>query len=691
MTKDVRQAIFRPKARPGESPGSLLLRFSGAIFEQPASALRAYGLSDGEITHLMRKCWRGDTQLLSKIADLSDWKLESFIQEKANSRDHREWMSTRKVSVCPGCADECFLPAIHDLKNVDTCAKHGLTLLTHCPHCSKAISWSRPSLTHCKCLKPLNHRIPASKNSIRLSKKVEELVRDSNSKAIDNLLSFKNVLSYRYQLPSVVAADITLELTDGNMQPLVVAMGRFAQGHKQLNIRAIIAPIRTLLSCFGVSDNEIIARIAQRRSRLKPVELAESFYLNRKELTYALQTTSRSTPDIPGRKFSSGRKSREVISLTSLLDFYGHFSSKITNQGYDNGRTLRELQAATKKPYSDFVSGIVNGTYKPTTAIGESGLPSVIMNYDLSSREGVPTGYLTQRETEAYMELYGVAVTSARQAGLLHAKAQPDRWNRYIYKRGDVDFFMRNYVTCGQLAKRFSTSAKPLKRKLEYLGINPVSGPEIDGTTLYIFAIKDVSHLTKAQLDIAENEYTGVGRKGPEAQRLDEKRWMATKEVISLLQVSSQQLQYLTRVTPLVEGVPETPSPKTTRYFKRDSAKKAKRFIDSLVSIDELARSTNLSRNKLLRRIGQLFKGAVITINKTSFVTPDHAQRFVSHSRDYLCADTAAEFLDCKKSDINNWRRMGLLNAIPPTDENYVGTPHLYLRKDIENIQIPFR
>lgn len=687
MSKHISQAIFRPKAFPGESPGSILLRFSGAVFEQPTAALNAYGLSDGELCQLMRKFWRGDTTILSQIADLSNWELEPYVREKSLSRCHRDWMSTRHVSVCPECAKEGYLPVTHDLKEVDTCAKHSLTLLTHCPHCTKPISWSRPSLTHCKCFKPLDSRIEASQNSLRFAKKIESLVQGRDEKAIDNLLLAKKVLSTRYQLSSDSAAEIALELHDGNTQSLSVFMGRFVQGHPPLSIRAVIAPISDLLSEFGISEDDFITRVAQKQPRLKARHLPHSFYLTRTELMYALQTTTRVTSDLWEKNLYPQQVDGKEVELASLLAFFGHFVSDREIQHQGNHRTLRELQAATNKPYSHFVSGIIDGNYKAVMAIQESGLPEVKIEFDLSTRDSTPTGYLTQRETEAYLHLYGVAVTSARQAGLLRAKAQPDRWNRYLYERSSVDHFMKNYVTCGQLAKQLSTSAKPLKRKLECLGINPVSGPDIDGTTLYIFATKSIKGLTKAQLAIAEREYKGAGRKGPNERRLDRRRWMTAEEVTSLLQVSSQRLKYLTRVTPLVEGVPETPSSNSTRYFKRDSVKRAKAFIDSLVPIDELASSTNLSRHKLLRRIRLLIRDAVITINKTSFVTPDDAQRFVSHSRDYWCADTAAKFLRCKRFDINNWRKIGLLNAIPPTDKNFVGTPHLYLRTEIEKFR----
>ncbi|WP_372778209.1 TniQ family protein [Litorivivens sp.] len=687
MSKHISQAIFRPKAFPGESPGSILLRFSGAVFEKPTTALSAFGLNDGELCQLMRKFWRGDTTILSQIADLSDWQLEPYVLAKSNSRCHRDWMSTRHVSVCPDCAQEGHLPVTHDLKTVDTCAKHGLKLLTHCPHCTKPISWSRPSLTHCKCFKPLDSRIKASQNSLRFAKKVDELVQSRGEKAIDNLMLAKKVLSTRYQLSSDSAAEIALELHDGNTQSLSVFMGRFVQGHPSLNIRAVIAPISDLLSDFGISEDDFIARVAQKQPRLKAAYLPQSYYLTRTELMYALQTTTRVTSDLWTKNLHSQQVDGKGVELASLLTFYAHFVGDSAIQPQGNHRTLRELQAATKKPYSHFVSGIIDGNYKAVTAIQESGLPDVKIEFDLSTRDSIPTGYLTQRETEAYLHLYGVAVTSARQAGLLRAKAQPDRWNRYLYERSSVDHFMKNYVTCGQLAKQLSTSAKPLKRKLEYLGINPISGPDIDGTTLYIFATKSIKGLTKAQLAIAEREYRGVGRKGADAPRPDKRRWMTAKDVTSLLQVSNQKLKYLTRVTPLVEGVPETSSSKATRYFKRDSAEKAKAFIDSLVPIDELVRSTGLSRQKLLRRIRLLIRDAVITINKTNFVTPNDAQRFLSHSRDYWCADTAAEFLGCKRFDINNWRKMGVLDAIPPTDRNFVGTPHLYLRTEIEKFR----
>ena len=63
---------------------------------------------------------------------------------------------------------------------------------------------------------------------------------------------------------------------------------------------------------------------------------------------------------------------------------------------------------------------------------------------------------------------------------------------RYITKES-IRIFQKDFILCSSLAKEFGTSSKRLLQVFARYGINPISGPTIDGTRQYLFRSDDVA------------------------------------------------------------------------------------------------------------------------------------------------------------------------------------------------------
>jgi len=682
---------FIPRARKGESAAGVLLRFTGAHFEQPTYALSHAGLKTRELPPLIMKLFRGDTNLLSKIAILDEWEPNALIAQKASSRFHKDWVNPKVASVCPQCAEDRLLPAYHDVVDVDACAKHGLTLLTHCPHCEQQISWSRPSLTHCKCYSPLDRRIPAKKADVEFVGRIQAFTTSENATQLEHLLTLTHVLQNRYGLGSE-AKRIALDFVDGDMAALGKALASYAKGHPVLIGRAIMAPLAELLSRQGIDDLIILKEMAKRLPRAKSACLPANFALNRQDLIYALRCTPRCINAILSSRIANAPQAldQKTVPLNVLEWFFTQLSASNIDAEAEQTSSLRELTGKTGKPIAEWVEGILKGVYKPTEPLSDDGLPNLRINCAAALNDDVPVDYLTQHQAEQYTGLYGVALTAAREANLVPATSQPHRWNRYLYKQTDLDFFLRTYVSSGQLAKKFKTQAKPLKKQLGYLGIEPVSGGDIDSTTIYYFRKAETDGVTLAALAKAKKSYIGAGRKSSSAKRINTDKWADSKEVVQFFGLpSAQSLDYLTQVTPLVQGEPEHKPAGRTRYFRRNSLEAAQQFMNSLVPVETLADSTGLSKAKLTRRINQLLKNAIITLNHTPYLSETDAERITDHCNRFWCADTAAAYLKCNRFDVNNWRKLGHLTPIGQDVTGYLGTPHLYQRQDVKRFIKP--
>lgn len=97
------------------------------------------------------------TLILRRQADsLSDLRgpIANLAQLNAPDKGHlpiRYW-NTRKPKFCPNCLGEsAHWKASWDLVFTVACEKHGLLLLDQCPKCQKPLSWDRPHLTKCTC------------------------------------------------------------------------------------------------------------------------------------------------------------------------------------------------------------------------------------------------------------------------------------------------------------------------------------------------------------------------------------------------------------------------------------------------------------------------------------------------------------------------------------------------------------
>lgn len=691
MILDINQTTSIPRARPGESPGSILLRYSGAHFEQPIHILKLYGFPARDLASLLSKCYRGDTEILDNVADLSNWHQSAFLVSLAVSRNNRNWFNSRSAKVCPICAEEGYLPAIHDLLCVNTCTRHKLQLLTRCQTCSQRITWSRPNLNHCKCFEALTERKPASTEDIEYCEAIEELVSEQDSNGLSRLTRLTSLLEDRYGLNH--AKTVALALIKKESKPLSLALAGFQRYHSALPHAVILAPLVKMLGNMGYVPADIMREIVHSHKSVTPRPLPEGFALTNYEMRFALGCTPKSMEALREQYFSSKAidRGKFQFALSEIEAVFGVLTQSSAVSTDEPSTSLRELHARTGRPIADWVDDILNGKYNVTSGLKDlNGLSDICINHCPARDESVPSSTMTHKQATSYCGLYGAALTSAREAKLISALPQRQQFNRYLYRCADLDVFRKKYVTAGMLSKGLKTSEKVLKAKLKYVGILPVSGPQTDGTTIYFFATEDVKDVSISQLQVITQNYSDTGRKsGPKSDA------SATAVIASYVEKAlgfpQQQLKYLTRITPLVEVEPDDNGVATQRHFDKSSVLKAKLYIDRLIPISTLSEKSGLSRLKLIRRVNLLLKDAIITLHDHQFLEPENADHVLRHCATYWCAEAAAAYLQCSRHNIHNWRKHGHLNALPASDTDAVQNLLLFHRSDVEMFTPPIQ
>ena len=688
--KNSDMVTFTPRARPGESPGGILLRFTGEHFDKPTFILSYYGFKVQDLRLLIKNLYRGDTDILGCIADLSNWHRNPLLKYLALKRTSLDWYHVSASKLCPLCAEEDFLPAVHDLLCVDTCTRHKLTLLTHCQTCSERITWSRPCLTHCKCFEKHTLQLPATPENITFCEAIEELVSENNDEGLSLLIRLNSIIFDRYEVEN--SKIIALALYERNTDPLILALARFQRQHSKLSQAAIVAPLAKILKELGYCIETIVSSISYISEFQEPKSLPSSFALTRNEILFALGCSSTNLNSLT-RDYFSVINEKDIegrYTLILLESFFYYFTKKTTTSIVRNVSPIYHLIQLTGRPLADWVLDIIAGKYRVIEGISLlDGLFHVQIDLLVSDNDLVPVGSMTHKQAAQYCGMYSEALSFARNSHLVTGFVQHRQLNRYLYTPHDLDVFLETYVTAGMLAKELSTPARVLKAKLKYLGINPVAGPQIDSSGVYFFAKNELVNVTTAQLHEIQENYSEAGRKPNSHKDTLSTFTLVASEVEKELGVSVQRLKYLTQVTPLLEIGANFGSYSTQRHFDKASVFATKEFISQLIPISTLEPETALTHDKLVRRINLFLQNAIIRINDCQYLEPYNAKVILRHCTNYWCASVASNFLNCSRYDIQNWIRLGHLHPLQNSHPDFIQNFHLFHSEDIRTFTRP--
>ncbi|WP_374972378.1 hypothetical protein [Spongiibacter marinus] len=222
-------------------------------------------------------------------------------------------------------------------------------------------------------------------------------------------------------------------------------------------------------------------------------------------------------------------------------------------------------------------------------------------------------------------------------------------------------------------------------------GATPAAGPSIDRCNVYVFNRQELADGAIIRDALSLKSYSKSGRKTAGTPTLDTNVWATATEAAKHIGVSIQLLSYLEGVTPLTQATPLNVPKKNTRYYRWDTVNSTKSFLERMVPAKKLASIIGVTEAKLLRRAGRLFKSPTVHMSNTTYLPADHANTLKHHFSNYWCSDIAANFLGCKRSDIDNWRRLGHLSAVDQNHPDFIEGIHLYDNNDIRQFKRPVR
>ncbi len=148
-----------PAPKPLESLYGYVLRVSQANgYESPWQIFRYAGLQQNKLLKTttpaapLARVVGHPIEALQKLAWPRCANGEAGNREDTEMPHMRRHLDITTPKICPKCiAENGFIEAAWDLKIMLGCPIHGVSLVTHCPGCSKPLTWFRPGMAVCRC------------------------------------------------------------------------------------------------------------------------------------------------------------------------------------------------------------------------------------------------------------------------------------------------------------------------------------------------------------------------------------------------------------------------------------------------------------------------------------------------------------------------------------------------------------
>ncbi|WP_102790280.1 TniQ family protein [Alcanivorax sp. MD8A] len=682
---------FLPKALPGESAGSLLLRLSQAHTERPSALLMALGHSNCSIQGSIRKLYCGLPTPVLSLVNTQNWAPSKSTTALAKARNAKKWLEYLHPSVCPDCAQEGWLPDTHDFHLITCCTRHGKQLRTHCNHCGDPVRWNRFGLNRCHCTKEFGDTEEASPAELAVARQLEEWIRSGKTDALAAYQELEALLTERISAEECWA-EPAISWILGDPLPAAKRLNAYLTGAAPLGSRALVA---ALSSASSPRLQQALPQLHEMLDSLPdthhPESLPNSFHLGHTELRFALGCKALTVEmllknQVLDNTLAKRSLTQRQVFLPELKRLYSCYTPQTSPKTHS--LTLTQLAASTKRKTHELISDLLAGDL--TAAPADSWR---LEDWRVVAPDGytddVPEGYSTLAMAQSILGVNSQYIAGFRRSGLLTGHHQRNKNNRYLYKTAELHAFREKYISAGDIASLTSSSVTVITDKLRFAGIQPVSGPGIDSSPVFLFLRQVIENEDLSAVLSIKEGYSTSGRRPKSAPRVDSSLWMTGGEAAEALGLTAQQLYQLVDKQDLVATRPEHASSKVSNYFLRKQVSKMKGKLARMVTVDDLAVKCGVTPRRVLGRLWRLLKTKPLNYQGAACIDHKEAAILEVHFSRYWDDQQAAAFLGATAADIHNWKRLGHLTPLPEGHPGFLENRVLFDCEQIKTFRRP--
>lgn len=224
-----------------------------------------------------------------------------------------------------------------------------------------------------------------------------------------------------------------------------------------------------------------------------------------------------------------------------------------------------------------------------------------------------------------------------------------------------LEAFNRKYILASALAKELGVSPNNLVEKLINIGINPISGPHIDGTPLNIFIRSSTEHLCRADIDKIEEYKTRAGRRSKSniSKCQPSSSFLPLKEAAKQLDLSPNKTAVLVQKGILIKDKTNLVNVMIDRISLLSLIHKLK--SNNFIKIREAAFQLNCSLNWISK---YWCNSGFLTVDNLIYwklIPREELSEVLKLKEVYMTGAEASKLLGMRHSHITNLQKQGLI------------------------------
>ncbi len=551
--------LVKPIPFNGESPGSLLLRMSelngwkkATSFLSAHDALNSYDKIESLM--IVKESWlklcsvtglncKRSKDIFYGDVGIARRRFVGYVGMKVHWKD----LPLKKPKICPQCIKENkFIPKLWDHKLVHMCSKHRVILVTKCENCKQKLIWNRAGLMTCICGEEFKTPTRRSLDSSQILY-IESLIKNKDEVSLNTICRFYD--AYEYFFKFLKQECDYCDLTKYSIQSFKTPIEMFDLVKKHVELQSELYSIHPRITLIPFLSSKELKLREFGKSMLFKI----NSYFNGDDYSFeehtigiaqvlgALGITKRLTRILIEHgvleAYRNTKLSKWFIKLCSVNRLLNHLSNVEPNLKQNDFKSI-DIVIRTPSFKLDFVTVIkecISNKRKYSMMDMSIGLPSI--KIECGSNQKREYRYYKINDVANICNANYENIRFAIKVGILKRIEPKLTKGTIIYiKKLEALKFNDLYIFGGSLAKQYGYNSTNFSEKIKSLGIEPVSGPGIDGGLTYLFKRKDVSQVDYSKIKNIQYYSTNVGRKykGKKSIKLNYKTVTETSKILGI-------------------------------------------------------------------------------------------------------------------------------------------------------------
>ncbi len=699
--------LVKPIPYKDETPGSFMLRASEYNgWENLTKFLTAHNsiTSNGFVEVLMKsqKLWLKfcnntglDIDALQPVyyKDMGLTKRQNveFFEMETPWKD----ICLKEPKICIKCVEENkYITKLWDHKLINMCSKHNLEFIDECSKCQQALRWNRKGLGVCHCGESLGFGDLNEVDSTYV-KQIESLIINKDNKSLNILCRFYDSFDFLFRLFELERSKLeisNLAVQAFNKEPQVYGLVlRLINKqittygiHPRLCLIPFLSSKESLIIEFG---KHVLTLIDYEYNEIKNCYKFEDHVLSLSQIIVALGINKRLAIKLIRNGLidahRSGKQSKYFVKFLSVNELLNDLSIQMDQYRESKYKTINQtlMTPSANTDFTTLIDECVSGNRKFTSMDNNIGILSVKVDYKLISNKHKE--FYSISDVAKLCDVNYENIRFAVKSGILKRVDSGLTKGTAIYiKKSDAKKFNEKYIFGGLLAKQYDENPTNFSEKIMSFGIEPVSGPGIDGGLTYLFNRDDIE---KINIDDVKSviKYPTLTGRNKLNEICSQSQGVNVSDAASSLGVSSQQIIALVKQGFLYLENIKSRGVKVTK----ESLNKTLEMTNdlNLISISESAKQLNEAENSFF---WTWIKSGYIEYKNSGldkYISKKDLQKVINFKSKYITSVEAAELAGHHRSYLPNLEKQGLIKH-KKIFKNRKYSVKFYARKEVEQI-----